>query len=358
MFELSLPGAFAVVMKAVIFEKHGGPEVLNFTDVPDPRINPAEVLIEVRACALNHLDVWVRSGLPGIKIPLPHILGNDVAGVVREVGGLVKWVKVGDEVMIQPGVSCGHCAECLAGRDNMCDEYDIIGYRRDGGYAELVAVPGVNVIPKPKNLSWPEAAALPLVTLTAWHMLVKRANVQPGEDVLVHAAGSGVGSLGIQIAKLHGARVIATAGSDAKLARARELGADETVNYSSDDWPKQVKRLTGGRGVDVVFEHTGESTWPGSILSLKKGGRLVTCGATSGFDARTDLRHVFYRHLTILGSMMGSKADLLAAMKFIESGQLRAVVDRTLPLAEARKAHELMEDRAQFGKLVLEVSGA
>jgi NADPH:quinone reductase-like Zn-dependent oxidoreductase len=340
-------------MKAVIFKTHGGPEVLEFTDVRDSKINPNEVLIEVRACALNHLDVWVRNGMPGIKIPLPHVLGNDIAGVVREVGELVTWVNAGDEVMIQPGVSCGHCAECLAGRDNMCDEYDIIGYRRDGGYAELVAVPGVNVIPKPKNLSWAEAAALPLVTLTAWHMLVKRANIQPGEDVLVHAAGSGVGSLGIQIAKLHGARVIATAGSESKLEKAHELGADETINYSSDDWPKQVKRLTGGRGVDIVFEHTGEATWPGSILSLKKGGRLVTCGATSGFDARTDLRHVFYRHLTILGSMMGSKADLLAAMKFIESGQIRAVVDRTLPLAEARKAHELMEDRAQFGKLVL-----
>ena len=349
---------FAAIMKAVIFKTHGGPEVLEFTDVPDPKIKANEVLIEVSGCALNHLDVWVRNGMPGIKIPLPHILGNDIAGVVREVGELVSWVNAGDEVMIQPGVSCGHCAECLAGRDNMCDEYDIIGYRRDGGYAELVAVPGVNVIPKPKNLSWAEAAALPLVTLTAWHMLVKRAQVQPGEDVLVHAAGSGVGSLGIQIAKLHGARVIATAGSESKLEKARELGADETVNYSSDDWPKQVKRLTGGRGVDIVFEHTGDATWPGSILSLKKGGRLVTCGATSGFDARTDLRHVFYRHLTILGSMMGSKADLLAAMKFIESGQIRAVVDRTLPLTGAREAHELMEDRAQFGKLVLDVSEA
>lgn len=345
-------------MKAVIFENHGGPEVLRFTDVADPKISSDEVLIDVRACALNHLDVWVRNGMPGIKIPLPHILGNDVAGVVREVGELVSWAKPGDEVMIQPGVSCGHCAECLAGHDNMCDEYDIIGYRRDGGYAELVAVPGVNLIPKPKSLSWAEAAALPLVTLTAWHMLVARAEVKPGESVLVHAAGSGVGSLGIQIAKLRGARVIATASSDEKLAKARELGADEIVNYSSDDWPKQVKRLTDGRGVDVVFEHTGAATWPGSILSLKKGGRLVTCGATSGFDARTDLRHVFYRHLTILGSMMGSKADLLAAMKFIEAGQIRAIVDRTLPLAEARQAHELMEDRAQFGKLVLEVSEA
>jgi len=342
-------------MKAVIFEQHGGPEVLKFTDVSDPTINPNEVLIEVRACALNHLDVWVRNGLPGIKIPLPHILGNDIAGVVREVGASVFWAKAGDEVMIQPGISCDHCAECLAGHDNMCDDYDIIGYRRDGGYAQLVAVPGVNILPKPKNLSWPEAAALPLVTLTAWHMLVKRAQVQPGEDVLVHAAGSGVGSIGIQVAKLRGARVIVTASTDEKLGKAKQLGADETINYSNDDWPKEVRRLSGGRGVDVVFEHTGAATWPGSILSLKKGGRLVTCGATSGFDARTDLRHVFYRHLTILGSMMGSKADLLAAMKFIESGHIRAVVDRTLPLADARKAHELMEDRAQFGKLVLMV---
>ena len=340
-------------MKAVIFEQHGGPEVLQVTEVADPKIKANEVLIEVRACALNHLDIWVRNGLPGIKIPLPHILGNDVAGVVREVGELVTWIKPDDEVMLHPGVSCGHCAECLAGRDNFCAKYDIIGSGRDGGYAELLSVHGMNVIQKPKHLKWEEAAALPLVTVTAWHMLVRRAQVQPGEDVLIHAAGSGVGSLGIQIAKLRGARVIATASSDDKLAKARELGADETINYSSDNWPKQVKQLTNGRGVDVVFEHTGEATWPGSILSMKKGGRLVTCGATSGYDARTDLRHVFYRHLTILGSMMGSKADLLAAMAFIERGQIRAVIDRTFSLAEARKAHEVMEDRAQFGKLVL-----
>src|SRR5713226_4216705 len=205
-------------MKAVIFNQHGGPEVLQYTEAREPKIGENEVLVEVRACALNHLDVWVRGGLPGIEIPLPHILGNDIAGIVREVGALVTWVKPGDEVMLQPGVSCGHCAECLRGQDNSCREYDIIGYQRDGGYAELAAVPGVNVIPKPKNLSWLEAAALPLVTLTAWHMLVTRANVQPGEDVLIHAAGSGVGSLGVQIAKLRGARVIATASSEAKLA--------------------------------------------------------------------------------------------------------------------------------------------
>ncbi|HEV2914681.1 MAG TPA: zinc-binding dehydrogenase [Pyrinomonadaceae bacterium] len=340
-------------MRAVVFKKHGGPEVLEYTEVAEPSIKANEVLVEVRACALNHLDVWARGGLPGIEIPLPHILGNDIAGVVREAGSLVNWVEAGDEVMLQPGVSCGHCIECLSGRDNLCAEYDILGYRRDGGYAELVVAPGVNVIRKPKNLSWEEAAALPLVTVTAWHMLVTRARVQPGEDVLIHAAGSGVGSIGIQVARLRGARVIATAGSDEKLAKARELGADEGVNYTREDWPREVRRLTGKRGVDVVFEHTGADTWAGSIAALAKDGRLVTCGATSGYDARTDIRQVFYRHLSLLGSFMGSKAELLDAMKFVERGTIRAVVDRALPLKDARRAHELIEDRAQFGKLVL-----
>lgn len=322
-------------------------------DAPEPKIRAHEVLVEVRACALNHLDVWARGGLPGIEIKLPHILGNDIAGVVREVGEVVDWVRVGDEVLLQPGVSCGHCLECLSGRDNLCPAYDILGYRRDGGYAELVAAPAINVVPKPKNISWEEAAALPLVTVTAWHMLVTRAAVQPGEDVLIHAAGSGVGSIGIQIAKLRGARVIATAGSDEKLEKARSLGADECVNYSNADWAREVRRLTAKKGCEVVFEHTGAETWGGSVASLARNGRLVTCGATSGFDARTDIRQVFYRHLSLLGSFMGSKAELLEAMRFVERGAIRAVVDRTLPLREARRAHELMQDRAQFGKLVL-----
>ncbi len=340
-------------MKAVIFNEHGGPEVLSYQERPQPSIRADEVLVEVRACALNHLDVWARGGLPGIEIPMPHILGNDIAGTVRETGELVDWVKPGDEVLLQPGVSCGHCRECLRGADNLCPSYDILGYRRDGGYAQFVAAPAVNVIPKPKNLSFEEAAALPLVTVTAWHMLVGRAQVKPGEDVLIHAAGSGVGSIAIQIAKLLGARVIATASTDEKLEKAKELGADETVNYTREDWPKEVRRLTNRKGVEIVFEHTGAATWPGSIQSLAKDGRLVTCGATSGYDAHTDLRQVFYRHVSLLGSFMGSKSELLDAMKFVERGQIRGVVDRTLPLAEARRAHELMQDRAQFGKLVL-----
>lgn len=340
-------------MKATIFKQHGGPQVLAYGEAPEPLVRANEVLVEVKACALNHLDIFVRNGLPGIEIPLPHILGSDVAGIVREVGELVTWVKPGDEVMVQPGVSCGHCQACLSGQDNLCREYDMVGYRRQGGYAELVAVPGVNVIPKPASLRWEEAAALPLVTVTAWHMLVTRARVEPGEDVLVHAAGSGVGSIAIQIAKLRGARVITTASSEEKLARARELGADETIDYTRDDWPKEVKRLTNRRGVDVVVEHTGAATWSGSIAALKNNGRLVTCGATSGFDAQTDLRQVFYRHLTLLGSFMGSKSELLEAMKFVAAGKIRAVIDRVLPLSEARQAHELIENRAQFGKVVL-----
>lgn len=340
-------------MKATVFHEHGGPEVLRYTDIAEPRARANEVLVEVRACGVNHLDVWVRGGLPGIEIPLPHVLGNDIAGVVREVGAVVDWVRPGDEVMLQPGVSCGHCRACLGGADNLCPQYDILGYRRDGGYAELVAAPAVNITPKPKSLSWEEAAALPLVTLTAWHMLVTRARVEPGEDVLIQAAGSGVGSIGIQVARLRGARVIATASTDEKLEKARALGADEVVNYTREDWPKEVRRLTEGKGVEVVFEHTGAATWRGSIETLARGGRLVTCGATSGFSARTDIRQLFYRHLTFLGSFMGSKAELLDAMKFIERGQIRAVVDRTLPLAEAPRAHGLMQDRAQFGKLVL-----
>jgi len=340
-------------MKAVIFKQHGGPEVLEYTEVEEPSPKANEVLVKVKACALNHLDLFIRRGLPGIQIPLPHILGSDISGIVQEVGNLVSWVKPGDEVIVQPGVSCTHCEACLNGADNLCREYDMIGYRRDGGYAEFVAVPGINIIPKPANLSWEAAAALPLVSITAWHMLVSRANVQPGEVVLVHAAGSGVGSIAIQVAKLRGARVITTASSEEKLVKARELGADETVNYTAADWPKQVRKLTGGRGVDVVVEHTGAETWPGSISALKNNGRLVTCGATSGYDARTDLRQVFYRHLTLLGSFMGSKAELLEVLKFVEQGSIRAIVDTVRPLAEAREAHESLENRAQFGKVVL-----
>lgn len=340
-------------MKAVVMHEHGAADVLRYEDAPEPSMRADEVLVEVRACAINHLDVWTRGGLPNVPIPLPHILGNDIAGVVRDAGALVEGVRPGDEVMLQPGVSCGRCRECLAGQDNLCPRYDILGYRRDGGYAQFVAAPAVNVIPKPKGLTWEEAASLPLTLLTAWHMLVTRARVEPGETVLVHAAGSGVGVMGIQIARLRGARVIATASTEEKRERARQLGADETVDYTRDDWAREVRRLTDKRGVDVVFEHTGAGTWEGSINSLRTNGRIVTCGATSGFEATFDLRQLFYRHLTFLGSFMGAKYELLDALPFVERGAIRAVVDRALPLSEAREAHELIGRREQFGKLVL-----
>ena len=249
--------------------------------------------------------------------------------------------------------ACMHCEYCLSGRDNLCASYDILGYRADGGYAEYVKAPSFNIIPKPENLSFEEASSIPLVFLTAWHMLVERVKLKPGETLLVHAAGSGVGSAAIQIGKLLGARVFATASTDAKLAKARSLGADETINYEQDDFLDAVRRLTNKRGVDVVFEHTGEATWEKSVRSLVRGGRLVTCGATSGFKGNLDIRYLFSRQISLHGSYMGSKNELLEVIKFFADGRLTAVVDRVLPLEKAAEAHKALEDRAQFGKIVL-----
>jgi NADPH:quinone reductase-like Zn-dependent oxidoreductase len=311
------------------------------------------VVVRVRAVALNHLDIWVRKGWPGLKLPMPHILGADVAGVVADVGPGVDGVRMGDEVILNPGVSCGCCEPCLSGSDTLCRGYGILGEHVHGGYAELVRVPAANILPKPARLSFEQAACLPLVFLTAWHALVARARLRAGESVLVHAAGSGVGSAAVQIGKLVGARVIATAGSDAKCEKALELGADRAVNYEKEDFLGAVKALTGRRGVDVVFEHTGKSTWEKSLLALVNGGRLVTVGATSGHDPTTDLRHVFYRQLSVLGSTMGSKGELFEVLRFVGEGKLKPVLDRSLPLTDAGYAQELLSRREQFGKLVL-----
>jgi len=340
-------------MKAVVIDEHGGVEKLRYTDVPEPKIGPTDVLVEVKACALNHLDLWLREGIPGIQIPMPHILGSDVSGILREVGDFVKHVKVGDRVLIAPGIGCGVCRECLSGKDNLCSQYTLVGYLVDGGYAEFVKVPGENALPIPEPMDFNDAAAVPLVFLTAWHMLVRRAQLRAGEDVLVLAAGSGVGSAAIQIAKLLGARVIATASTDEKLARAKDLGADEVINYQRVDFANEVRRLTNKKGVEVVLEHVGADTWPKSILALTRGGRLVTCGATSGAQAKTDLRYLFARELTIYGSYMGSKGELFEVLKFFKEGKLKAVVDRVLPLKEAALGHRLLMDRKQFGKIVL-----
>ncbi len=340
-------------MKAVVIDRHGGPDVLQVRDLTSPPLRPSQVRVRVRAVALNHLDVWVREGWPGLKLPFPHLLGADIAGTVAEVGGDVQGVKTGVDVVLNPGVSCGHCRECLLGRDNLCRSYAILGEHTTGGYAELIDVPAQNLCPKPAKLSFEEAACVPLTFLTAWTMLVERAQLRSGETVLIQAAGSGVGVAGIQIGKLLGARVIATAGSDEKLRRARELGADEGINYEKEDFSKAVKKLTEKRGVDVVFEHVGKKTWTGSLAALGPSGRLVTCGATTGFDVPVDLRFLFYKQLSILGSTMGSKGAMFDILRHVEAGRLRPVLDRTLPLEKAAEAHGLLESRAQFGKVVL-----
>ena len=340
-------------MRAIVIDRHGGPEVLEDRAMPDPVPRPGEVLLRVRACALNHLDLWTRRGLPGRPISFPHILGNDIAGEVVALGSPVQGLAEGQRAMLCPGTSCGRCQACLSGEDSSCRGYRILGYQLHGGYAELVSCPAANVVPVPPEISFDEAAAFPLVFLTAWRMLVKRARIRAGEDVLVWAAGSGVGMAAVQVAKLHGARVIATAGSPAKLEAARSLGADEVLDHHEADVVAETRRLTGNKGVDVVVEHVGQATWERSLLALDRRGRLVTCGATSGPNAATELRYVFSRQLSLLGSYMGSKADLLEVARFFFEGKLRPVVHASLPLAEAGRAHEMLEASEHFGKIVL-----
>jgi len=342
-------------MKAIVFNHHGGPDVLKCTDAPDPVIHPNEVLVRVKACALNHLDLWVRRGIPGVPIPLPHIPGSDISGEIAQIGAEVSTVRVGQQVVLTPLVSCGKCAACVAGLDNHCRQATNLGYMIDGGCAEFVRAPEVNCLPYPENLSFEEAASIPLVFQTAWHMLLARAELRPGEDVLVLGAGSGVGSAAIQIAKFFGARVIATAGTDEKLQKAKQLGADYLINHKKQKIRDEVRRLTNKRGVDVVFEHVGTATWDDSLASLAAGGRLVTCGATTGYDAKVDLRFLFTRQLSLLGSYMGTKSELQTVMKLVVAGKLKPIVDRVFPLAEAAAAHAYLESSSQFGKVVLKV---
>ncbi len=342
-------------MKAVVFSEHGGPNALHYTDLPEPTIGAKEVLVRVRACALNHLDIWIRRGMPGVTITMPHVLGSDIAGEVAKIGEGVSTVRAGDKILLAPGISCGACVRCLEGRDNLCRQYTLFGYLVDGGYAQFVKAPMVNVIPMPAGLTFEQAAAVPLVFLTAWHMLITRARLQPAEEVLILGGGSGVGSAAIQIAKCTGARVIATAGSEAKLAKAKELGADEVGLHSRGDFANEVKRLTNRRGVDVVLEHVGRATWEQSIRSLAVGGRLVTCGATTGFEGTVDIRYLFSRNLSILGTYMGGKGELYAVLDLVERGLLKPVIDRAMPLEQAAQAHERLENREHFGKIVLQI---
>ena len=342
-------------MRAVVMRARGGPEVLEVADLPVPEPGPKEVRVRLKAAALNHLDVWVRKGVASPKLPLPHVLGADGSGVVDAVGPGVEGFAPGDEVVINPGLSCGRCERCLAGEDNLCPRYQILGEHRHGTYAEYVVLPEANLAPKPKNLTVEEAAAIPLTFLTAWQMVVDKLGVRPGDDVLVMAAGSGVSVAAIQIAKLFGARVIATAGSEDKLRRAKALGADETVNYTHPDWPKEVRRLTGGKGADKVVDHTGALYFEGVIKATANGGRIAIAGASSGYEGTLPFAHVFYRQLSILGSTMASKSRLFPILRFVEEGKLKPVVGQVLPLEAAAEGHRLLEERRVFGKVVLQV---
>jgi NADPH:quinone reductase-like Zn-dependent oxidoreductase len=340
-------------MKAVVFHEHGGAEVLRYEDVPDPVPGRDQVLIEVKATSINHLDIFLRRGLPDMKIPLPKIIGSDAAGIVRELGADVKGLSAGQRVTVNPGLTCGHCEFCAAGFGSQCVSYSIIGEHRDGAYAQFVVVPAHVVLPIPDFLSFEEAAAAPLVFTTAWSMMVGKGNIRPGEDVLILGAGAGVGTAAIQIAKMVGCRVFATASSDEKLERAKQLGADILINYKQDEFDRRIRELTNKRGVDVVVDYIGADTWVRSLRSTRRGGRVLTCGATTGFAPQTDLRHIFFRQIQVIGSTMGSDREFLDVMKCIFRRQLKPVVDRILPLSEARAGHQLIEKRAVFGKIVL-----
>ena len=340
-------------MKAVFFREHGGTHKLSYEDFPTPTIGPKEVLVRVKACALNHLDIWIREGNPAYPMPLPHILGSDVAGIVEQAGSHTEGVTVGQRVFISPGISCWHCDACLAGRDNFCRSYGILGALAHGGYAEYVKVPFRNVLPIPGDLSFEQAAAFPLVSVTASHMLFALAGLQHGETVLIMGAGSGVGMMAVQMAKLAGARVITTVGSEDKIPKAVALGADAVINHAKETVAERVRQLTERRGVDVVIEHIGPEVWDTCMESLAKGGRLITCGATTGGDVTLNLRAVFSRQLTIKGSYMGTRAELVKAAELVGRGRLTPVIDRAFPLQEARAAQDLMLGRQFFGKIVL-----
>jgi NADPH:quinone reductase-like Zn-dependent oxidoreductase len=338
-------------MKAVRIHKFGGPEVLRYEDVPDPKPRKDQVLIRVKACALNHLDLWVRKGIPGVS--LPHVLGSDIAGEVVESGEYVKGFNAGQRVLLAPMHFCNRCVRCTSGRQNLCPEFTCLGNAVDGGNCELMAVPAVNVIPIPDSLDFDQAASVPLVFTTAWHMLVRLAGIRPGQTVLILGANSGVGIAAIQVAKLFNATVITTAGDARKMEKARELGAYHVIDHYQQKISVEVRKLTSREGVDIVLEHVGAATWDESLKSMKPGATLVTCGATTGPQAGIDLRFLFARQLSLLGSYMGTMGDLYEALKHVFSGKLRPVVDRTFPLSEVRAAHEYMEKSQMFGKIVL-----
>lgn len=342
-------------MDAVFFRRHGGLEVLEYGDLPAPSIQPTEALIRVEACALNHLDIWTRHGMPTVPIPLPHVMGSEIVGRVERKGAQVTGVRMGQRVLVAPGISCGRCPACRAGQDSRCPEFKIVGLQSNGGFADYAAVPGKNLIPVSSRWKPEEWAAVPLVFMTAWHMLMTRARLKRGETVLIHGAGSGVGSAAIQIARLAGATVFATAGSDEKCAKGKALGAREVWNYRTGDFAQELLKATGQRGADVVLEHIGPDTWAGSVRCLARGGRLVTCGSTSGPKVELDLRFFFTKELSVLGCYMGGRKELQEVLRRIDQGKLKPVVSEVFPLKEMARAQRVMESRNFFGKLVVKI---
>jgi NADPH:quinone reductase-like Zn-dependent oxidoreductase len=338
-------------MKAVRFHEFGGGDVLKYEDVPDPQLRKDQVLVRVRACAMNHLDLWVRKGLPGVK--LPHINGSDIAGEVVETGEYVTGFSKGQRVIVAPMHYCGRCRHCVSGMQNLCREFTVLGNGVDGGNCELIVARPDQVIPIPERMSFEEAAAVPLVFLTAYHMMVTRAQIRPGQTVVVLGANSGVGIAAIQLGKLFNARVIATAGNEEKMRRARELGADEVIDHYRQKISDEVRRITSKEMADIVIEHVGEATWGESMKSIKAGGTIVTCGATTGPKAEFDLRFLFARQLSFLGSYMGTMGELHEVLGHVFAGRLKGIVDSIFPLSEVRTAHERMEKSGMFGKIVL-----
>lgn len=344
-------------MKALVIQGHGDLSQLHFTDIPKPKLPDARhVLVRIHAAALNHLDLWTLAGMPGLTLRFPHVLGGDGAGVVEEVGANVRSVKAGDRVLVNPGLSCGVCEYCKAGEQSLCVDYRLLGEHVSGTLAEYVAVPEANVVAVPRAaIKWPDAAAFTLVTLTAWRMMMTRARIKPGETVLIWGIGGGVSLAALKIAKLVGARAIVTSSGEEKLAKAKALGADVVLNHRDVDVAKEVRALTGKKGVDVVVENVGEATWEQSLRALRRGGRLVTCGGTSGHQLLTDVRRLFWHQWTIMGSTMGNDAEFREIVRQLGEGHLKPTVDSTFPLAKGLDAFRRLESGAQFGKVVVEI---
>ncbi len=343
-------------MKAAVIHEHGGPDVLRVEDVKEPQARRGEVVLKVLYAGLNHLDIWVRRGRPGAQVQMPHILGSDAVGTVVAVGDDVQGLKVGDEVIIDPGLSCGHCEFCRQGQQSACASFGLMGLSRPGTFAEQVAVPAENCHPKPPHLSDEQAGAFALASVTAWRMLMTRARVRPGESVLIHGIGGGVALWALQFATLMGAEVLVTSSSNDKLSRAGELGAYHAFNYTQGDVLAWIQQMTRGRGVDVAIDAVGAATWPLDFTCVRKGGRIVLCGVMTGAKAETDLRTLYWNQLTVMGSTMGSADDLSQMLRAVTVNELTPVMDEVFPLQNVRDATERMETGRQFGKIALKIS--